>query len=79
MFNVVYLQSLEDLSLEKQTLTARFERELQSLKDKLVQQEKDLTNKHATQVQEITKSHTQTLQIQQQKAELQLNETKQVS
>lgn len=70
-------KSLEDLSLEKQTLMARYERDLQSLRDKMAIREKELADKHAIEKQNLNKTHQDVLKAQQEKADTLLYETKQ--
>ncbi|XP_060076587.1 protein FAM184A-like [Ylistrum balloti] len=70
-------KSLDDLSLEKQTLMARYERDLQSLRDKMAIREKELADKHAAEKQNLNKTHQDVLKSQQEKANNLLYETKQ--
>ncbi|XP_033756582.1 protein FAM184A-like [Pecten maximus] len=70
-------KSLEDLSVEKQTLMARYERDLQNLRDKLAIREKELADKHAVEKNNLNKTHQDVLKSQQEKADTLLYETKQ--
>ncbi|OWF38300.1 protein FAM184A-like [Mizuhopecten yessoensis] len=70
-------KSLEDLSLEKQTLMARYERDLQNLRDKMAVREKELADKHAAEKQNLNRTHQDVLKTQQEKADTLLHETKQ--
>ena len=72
------LQSLEDLSIEKQTLVARYEKEIQTLKDKLTKQERDLTDKHKANIQDVNNKHKDIIEKHKTDAEVKLNEEKQV-
>ncbi|XP_056005748.1 protein FAM184A-like [Ostrea edulis] len=70
-------QSLEDLSIEKQTIMTRLEREILVLKEKSTAREKELTDKHTEEVQRLNKAHSESLELTKQKAETQMAETKQ--
>lgn len=70
-------KSLEDLSIEKQTLITRYERDIQKLVEKSESQVKDLTEKHASELSELKKKMQAEMNLQQQKAENTLTECKQ--
>jgi hypothetical protein len=69
---------LEDLSIEKQTIITRLEKEIQVLREKSAAREKELTNKHTEEVQQLNKANAESLEMTKRKAENQMAETKQV-
>lgn len=71
-------QSLEDLSIEKQTMMTRLEKEIQSLKEKSATRERELTEQHTSQVQQLNQAHSQSLEMTKKKADDQLTQTKEV-
>lgn len=69
---------MEDLSIEKQTMMTRLEKEIQSLKEKSATRERELTEQHTSQVQQLNQAHSQSLEMTKKKADDQLTQTKEV-
>ncbi|XP_013402625.1 protein FAM184A-like [Lingula anatina] len=57
-------RSLEDLSLEKQALKERYERDLNSLEESHAKREKELQNNHEAEMMELKKMHKEELENQ---------------
>lgn len=72
------LQSLEDLSVEKQTLQQRLEREIQSLLEKYKHKEQQLTAAHAAAINTLNREHHEQMDQQKTAAAEVLEHTKQV-
>ena len=71
-------QSLEDLSIEKQTMKERYERELESLRNSSNKSEKELHSQHSAELEKLREKLMSELASQKAQAEKLLEQTKQV-
>ncbi|KAK3095651.1 hypothetical protein FSP39_017162 [Pinctada imbricata] len=70
-------RSLEDLSIEKQTMVTRLEKEVQSWRDKHDSREKELMDRNTTEVEQLQRSHKDALERERQRALTEMNQANQ--